>query len=417
MNSATENSASPGQEFRSRLCLFGVLFAWVTLPLLAHAGGLGIAPSVAIAGGIGLLASWPWHPRKTPVSAIAVAVFLGWAIATSFWSAYVDPNALTNPVKIGVGVILFFGIFPAAAYASSSGRPLLRRVVISIAFLMIALLIIDLLTHHGITFMVDPPREGENVLRKHGDAEMNLGHSVTVLALLLPIVSMMIWREFKHGKIVSIAFVILALIAAILAKLFAGILAIIVAVLVMFLARRFPKFTYGLVFWSAIISILAAPLIGIAMGYVSDDMKAAMPFSWEHRVEMWAHVYEQIKLSPIWGHGFDAVRTFDATFSSRGIENWAVVSLHPHNAGMHIWVETGAIGAVLASVAIFVIGRAAKPFVFSSLYRTIAISGFITALICVASMTYGVWQDWWWAAIMLVGSSLWFLPGSRPARD
>jgi O-antigen ligase len=146
------------------------------------------------------------------------------------------------------------------------------------------------------------------------------------------------------------------------------------------------------------------------MGYVPDNVKAAMPFSWEHRVEMWGYTAHRIFEVPLWGHGFDAVRTFDDTFSTRGIEAWAIVSLHPHNAGLHIWVETGVIGAVLAGLTVLAGGFALEEFSAKNRRQTMAAAGLISSALIISSTTYGLWQEWWWGTIILVATTILLIP-------
>ena len=109
---------------------------------------------------------------------------------------------------------------------------------------------------------------------------------------------------------------------------------------------------------------------------------------------------------PLIGHGFDAVRTFNETHTIRGFEERAIVSLHPHNAGLHIWIELGLVGVLLGSVAVFmtmryltVPGRLSRP-------RLVATSGFVIAATVMASFSYGVWQDWWWAIIIFAAAQI-----------
>ena len=121
---------------------------------------------------------------------------------------------------------------------------------------------------------------------------------------------------------------------------------------------------------------------------------------------MWDFTAAKIWEAPLIGHGFDAVRTFDDTMALGVADNWRIVSLHPHNVGLHIWVETGFIGVLLACFTVFLIGRnllrpAAKSTAFA-----MGATGLITAATIISSVTYGVWQDWWWASIIFAGAML-----------
>jgi O-antigen ligase len=117
-------------------------------------------------------------------------------------------------------------------------------------------------------------------------------------------------------------------------------------------------------------------------------------------VEGWAYVTSRIFERPLFGHGFDAVRTFDATQEIRGYD-MSLVSLHPHNAGLHIWVETGVVGVGLAVFALILLAREMLAWVGDSRARAIATAGFVIAATVISSVSYGVWQEWWWASLFL----------------
>lgn len=385
----------------------GIVFVALGLmPLLSHAGGLGLAPLAAIVGGVGLLTCAPSKVGLIPGWVWALVLLLVWGNISALWSPYETDDILTNPIKLGIGVILFLGCILSFKSAALKNRELLTHMFIAVTVFSAGLLIIDILSGYALTFLVDPPREGENVIRKGGDAEMNLGHAITVLVLLMPGVMMMIKRSHKMGWFAGLLFALLVILTAYLGQLMVGVLATVAALAAMAVARRDAIRVIRWLTWIAVFSILAAPIVGYLFGFASPEFKARIPFSWEHRVEMWSYTARQILEAPIWGHGFDAVRTFDATFSSRGIENWAVVSLHPHNAGLHIWAETGLIGAALASITIMMMGVAAEKFVLGSKERGIAVAGFIAAATVVCAITYGVWQDWWWAALFITAATL-----------
>jgi len=187
-----------------------------------------------------------------------------------------------------------------------------------------------------------------------------------------------------------------------------GLISFLAALAFMALTARFGFKAMDLLIVLAMTSILFAPLIGYCMNFVPEDVKSRISNSWGHRVEMWGYVAERIAEKPIIGHGFDASRTFDATYSGMQINGQAIempiVSLHPHNAGLHIWAETGAVGAVLAAVTLALIGRAGIEATTQKPELAIPFAGFAAAAITICTVTFGVWQDWWWASLIMAGS-------------
>ena len=81
-----------------------VLFFLLLVPLMAHAGGLGMAPLVAIIGGVGWLCAGSFirafKPFNIAPHIFVIFGFLAWASLTSLWSPYVTDDLLTNPVTV-----------------------------------------------------------------------------------------------------------------------------------------------------------------------------------------------------------------------------------------------------------------------------------------------------------------------------
>jgi O-antigen ligase len=181
----------------------------------------------------------------------------------------------------------------------------------------------------------------------------------------------------------------------------------------MLAAGFYPILTLNILRAAAMMLIGFAPIISALAMAASPAFKAALPFSWEHRLVPWSYVGERIREHPIVGHGFDASRSFDATFDTRGFEGLSVVSLHPHNAGLHIWLETGVVGAILAVMAIWCAGHEAINFARGGRARAMAAAGAIAPVILISSVSYGVWQEWWWAALFLTAGVLYLVPRTK----
>ena len=395
--SAQDIYASP-PSFRRRINSFVVLFFIGLIPLFAHAGGLGMAPLVAIIGGMGWLAVTSYKELKPSAPIIALFAFLLWAALTSLWSPYETDGFLTNPIKLLIGVCLFLGVFQAVKAAKSNKPLILRHLFWAINILACGLIIIDILSGYSLTFLVDPIGANEDMNRKRGDAEMNIGHSVTILLLFFSVLVTSLVKTNKTGWAWSFLYFIGLTWAAYLAGLEVGILTAIVVFITLIAAKRAPVHVVRLTLLFVIISILFAPLLQWILPYLPTE---SLPLSWQHRVAMWDYTAQRIGEAPFWGHGFDAVRTFDDTMTLGVAESWRIVSLHPHNAGLHIWVETGLIGASLASLTLFFIGRKAVDWAKKSSTLAMTISGFIIAVTIISSVTYGVWQDWWWASVII----------------
>jgi O-antigen ligase len=106
--------------------------------------------------------------------------------------------------------------------------------------------------------------------------------------------------------------------------------------------------------------------------------------SWEERLDMWTFAAAKIVEKPWGGWGLDSSRTFGSA-----------ISLHTHDAAIQVWLELGAVGAVLA--AAFWIGVWTLIEMVARRDRTAAAaaSGAAVAYLTIGGLSFGVWQEWW----------------------
>ncbi len=399
-----------------------LILVYCTLPIFSHAGGLGIAAIVAISGAAGLIGFNPFPLpetlRRVPRPIYWLMLFLVWAMVSSFWSPYQNDNILSNAFKILIGVPIYLacGAVIKMCAKDDKKRQILVNILLFCTLGSSVAILIDQLSGYAITMIVEPLKEGQDPNKKLGDMIQNIGHGTSVLALLVAPVFVLFWTRGNVSKILACLLAVLIISCGIVTGQSASLLATIAAFSAMGFAMRKPIFAVRLSFLSAIIALTCAPLLAWLSYSLSADTKASLPFSWEERVENWAYLYEKVSEHPFIGHGFDAVRTFNESHTIRGYEGRAIVSLHPHNAGLHIWTELGLIGAVLGSVALFITmryltasGRLSRP-------QLIATSGFVMATTIMASFSYGVWQDWWWAIIIFAAAQVFYIKDGNVAR-
>ena len=397
--------------FRRWVRLVFVGLAIVLLPLMAVAGGKGIAAVAAVLGIVvallGLTKRGAGERVHPSLAFWAVLAFAFWALVTVLWSPHAGFAWDGNAVKILAGVLLYT-VAADGVVQSGRLRPyLLQALGLGAVAVTLVVTCVDAATDYALTFWADPLRPGEDAELKRGQAEMNVGHGVTVAALLLPAACAAVFAGLRHRRGVAVLAIAGALtvfaLAASMGRLWVGFVVLSALAIVTALALWRPRAGVLAAGAFAGVSVLFAPLVGVLARGVPDAAKAGLPFSWEHRLESWAFVAGEIVDAPLLGHGFDAARTYTETFTTRGFE-MPLVSLHPHNAGLQIWLETGLVGAVLATVAIAVMVRAALGYVGKSRARAVAVAGFVTAATCVSGVSYGVWQEWWWASLFLCGA-------------
>ena len=394
-----------------------MLLVFVSFPLAAVAGGLGISPILAVSGGaalIGLRLKKITALRTVvPTALWLVLLLLLWGVVSTLWSPYKSGDTLNNPTKLLIGVPLFLGCAAVIKQQAAHKGKILTRILIGGMFLAGIAIIIDFLTGYKLTLTVVPLGPDEDPLRRAGDLVQNLSHGVSVLALLMVPVAVMLWRKGGAGKILALGAAVLVFVSGQVSGLSSSILAAFTGLIFVGFAALRPYLAVRLSFIFAGLALLLAPLLAFIATKMSPQAKAALPFSWEERVENWGYLFHKITEHPFLGHGFDAVRTFSDKHTIRGFEGRAVISLHPHNAGLHLWTELGLVGVAIACAALFFGARHLLQPERLSKWQMIAVSGFVASATVMASTSYGVWQDWWWAAIIFAGAQIFFISQSR----
>ncbi len=140
--------------------------------------------------------------------------------------------------------------------------------------------------------------------------------------------------------------------------------------------------------------------------------KHQLPGSWQHRVEIWHFAAEKIAIKPLLGWGFDASRNIDAGKTQFVLEQpdgseviypgIGLLPLHPHNGVLQVWLEMGAIGALMFMLLLYGMGRslAATATDHGRLGGAMVTASTASAL-CVGLISFGQWQSWWQASLWI----------------
>ena len=397
--------------FLDETSFVAIVAVLILLPLVSHAGGLGVAPLIFILGLLGLAFAIKTKRFKITNVQMALMVFLAWLCVTSLWSPYKPDDVLTNYIKLFLMVMVFYWNWPLFEYTARRRPRRLRHIFMAAIFFTVGLLVIDLLSNFGLTLLFNPASDHNDKIFKLIDAEMNLGHSITIGVLLTaPVVMLMLTRLPKPiGRIAITFFVVLLASASLLNGLAVGLLGLASVILATVAGYAYPRNTPKVLLSVAILTIMASPLLSLLAFNFVGESGTELPQSWDHRLRMWGYCWQVIAEHPLIGAGFDASRTFDETFTVRDGREITIVSLHPHNAGIQIWTEAGFIGALLASAVIATLFKPVREYT-QNRSRGGAVSGVIVAIVIISSLTYGAWQFWWWGCLFLAIGTLHLLP-------
>jgi len=379
---------------------FVLIAVLILMPIVSQAGGLGVAPLVFVLGIIGLGLHFQKSERKLRQSGVflTLTVFLIWLCITALWSPYHPDDVLTNYIKLLIIGLTFYFCPLTFKHVAKTKFQTLQRIFLIATYLSAILIFLDIATGFKITLFFNPVSTPTELIYRNNDTEMNLGHGLAVLVLFSAPIIMLLKQQSKHWRVLAVFFGALIITASYLNDLWIGIIGMLAVVLVMFLASRFPRIMPKTMIILAALAVILAPLFAFLSLQMLESDLTLLPLSWEHRIRMWAYCWPVIAENTMIGAGFDAVRTFDEQWIARDGRAITVVSLHPHNAGVHIWTETGLIGCILATSVIASSWKTVSQFCQTE-DMSILISGIMVAIILISSLTYGAWQFWWWGSV------------------
>lgn len=319
---------------------------------------------------------------------LSLFALLAWVCATSFWSPYPDhAQALKLAVLVPLGVLWVAG-------AAEGNQRLVAAAGAAAFFVLAGLLAVEALWDMPINRLAAPETPTGELLRK-----LSRGSTVPFALCWAAAAAFLLDGRAGLARVVLATSAVLCVTFGQLANAVGfgfGLLAFGIA----FAAPRLAIWavTGGLAFW-----VLAAPfLTPIALS--NPRLVEMLPLSWEVRKGIWDYVCARILEQPWIGHGLDASRAVTDRINVAGMDLRAV-QLHPHSASLQIWFETGAVGAVLAALALLLGGWAASRAFADNRPAAAAAAATIASLGVVANASFGIWQEWW-IATMFVGAAL-----------
>jgi O-antigen ligase len=385
-------------------------------PLLPIAAALAIAPlavelqskSLAPLATVALLATvllhrrhrgaWPW---PAGLAALAAGLLFLWGGISAAWAPQ-PGRALGTAIQLGGFVLLGAAAAQAVACGTEAARARVLRWAAAGLCLGLMAAAFDAATGQALRAAVRGLREASPGL-VHG-----LKPAGSAMALWLPLVAAApLPRALRGALILGGALVLLALPgeSAKLAVLAAG----LAATFALLLPGQAPRLLGMLL---AGVIVLMPALLGpvLARGIPVGNW----PPSAAHRLLIWDFTIDRITERPLLGWGLEASRSIPGhrdlpsaalleRFGLTGPEaarGWIprapMLPLHPHNGPLQLWLELGAVGAMLGGLLALLLayraGRSAAPAVALAMLASAAVSGMLS---------FGAWQEWWIGAELL----------------
>ncbi|MBA4118334.1 MAG: hypothetical protein C0514_05495 [Candidatus Puniceispirillum sp.] len=361
--------------------------------------------------------SWRWN-----VPIVSLGLFLGWAGLSCVWSsqALASLGAFFRLLALmGMGL----HVWQICVLLDEKVRT--RLLVCALWGLIPAL----------AWFIIESATQGQMwALLKEDTNEALVMYSAGSAALALfvwPLLSA--FERFPKGRFVALACVcVVAFVLKLLyshAAFYGFLLGVFVFGGTLWLGKRFFYAMMG----ASLMIMLGAPQLTsrfLAPESVEEMLpKQSAKLSYLHRAYIWSYVTHRIYEKPYAGWGFDAARHgalkqgllwgsqkygYNAAYNEAlpGCDGEAL-PLHPHNAPLQIWLELGAVGALLWAAFLASLLWAVARAPLSRWALACASSSFAVAFF-IGGTSYGAWQSWWIAALFL--AAIFLRMGASPDR-
>lgn len=362
-------------------------FAPVASTLVLVAGGIALA--------MGAVRSRRW-PRAGTTAVVLVALFLAWAALSAVWA--IDLRLAVNKAFALAAIALLAWLwFDAGLQLDAAASDAIGRFLAIGVGIAIVLFLIEAATGAVIHRIMFYQRHGATVAMP---LEI-LNWPLTLLVLLLW--PALLWLTARRHRTLAVLFVVGTVVALAASRAGSVRLALVAGAVAAAAAFMSPRRVGPAIGVFAAALVVVAPLLVLHGGASTrvPGLLPTLPQSALHRLEMWEFVAGRIEERPLLGYGLDGSRVLPGAAEPYRLGGGQVMGLHPHNAPLQVWLELGLPGAVLAALGAFIAFRGIGVAAGSRLSATAGAGAGVTVL-TVASLSFGIWQTWWLASLVLV---------------
>lgn len=381
------------------------------IPLVAATAPNGLAV-ILVAAGVVLAVCDHNARRLVGVSRLLlklVVALLGWAAITLLWapSAAEGADGIVRMVAATYfGLVILSRIQrTSSAVRSDAMRWFLWSYALALALLAVQMVSNALLGPENSLYVAFYGYEARN--------EAFYNRAKTVLTILLPIATYV--SALRYGWAGGVTIVAVCTAVAVFGESMASavsLLAIAVGLAVGYWLRdeRLRRACAAIL----VIFMIVTPILANSNVLARLSQRTDVTVSIFHRAGIWGFVSQHIFERPISGWGMHASRMMpDGHEKFRAGAEW--LPLHPHNAPLQIWLELGAVGAVIGSCLVATIFLACR----GTRWRAGITMSTFAATFFVANVSYGIWQGWWFSTLWLIAiiAIAVFVDDRRPEKD
>ncbi len=384
-----------------------------------------LVPIVALAALSALAVAWREDRlaalRKIdPWFALLLAGYVGAALLSSLVAGG-DGEPLVSVAKLIGIVVMTLTLIPLQAGLTASDRQwVFQGLFVSVA-LSLACILLDIATDGSISAVLFGYVKAESGMRPEFQYYGFFWYKSLSAFLGVAVLVLGIYMRSRAGIIAALALTgICILDADLIGSRTAGygvLLALAAGTLYHLVGRHRLKILLAVLAVSFLFPLWIAAS-GIAPEDITSKLKPERPSSYSiaYRMHIWDYVANKIMEKPLLGWGAGSSKHLgtdadgqlsDPTFGILG----EPIPVHPHNGVLQIWLEYGAVGAIV------VFGLLARALTIADRYaatpgRRIWAFSAIALLICFFGFNFSISSSWWLAGIVaLTAAAAAFVPG------
>ena len=377
----------------------------------------GIAPLFAVAA-LGVLFLRVFRDRALPVQPgpvlYSLAGLAGWSLLSWFWSINPDETLKTG---LSLAATLFGGavLFAAGARLDGREREIFRNGILLGGAIGFPLIAFEFSTNAWLSrFLYGLADKHLFLVQGSYTPVLNAGTAAT--ALFFWPWALALWSRFR-GPVAGLG-IAAALGLILLSDSDSVIFGVAAGAGVFSLGLALPRMMPWVLGALVSAGVLLAPMIPERL---PDPMKPGPHLSWlspsaAQRLIIWRTTVGHIEKKPVLGEGFDAARSlygkkdrisirFPDEILGRpwGPTVFEPIPLHPHNGVLQVWLELGAVGALILLGVLLAVIQSIRRFLDDKINRAAAL-GVLTVGLGIASISFGAWQSWWLTSILFGGA-------------
>jgi O-antigen ligase len=194
-----------------------------------------------------------------------------------------------------------------------------------------------------------------------------------------------LWRRgLGAGAVVSALAIV---ISTLLLGVDAPAAAMLAAMGAFLLVRQFGRVGVWICLILTVIYFAFAPLAFLSSGAGGSSLPSDVgKISWHVRLDVWRFTSREIIGHPWIGWGLDSSRAWPDH-----------IPMHPHDAALQLWLETGAVGVALAALFWAWLFVRIDVIVADDRAAAAVMAATSAAYLTIGAISFGVWQEWWLA--------------------